>query len=373
MKQILALVLVFLTCSFTSSSTSTWHIEKVYYLKGTVGEREIALKMVCYDELPTRFVNYFFLDAKKDHSLIGKLKDNFWNFMPEQPEGRESGALKITESTNGDWNGTWDDGAGKSWPLTLKPIAPDSSRSDFSHLTLIKESDPYESYRLSNLHLNKMRTDKPIKGLLCDWYLEKESGISFFRFQSANNRLKTDSVNATLTALHLSLIQKHFSFIPKKTDTKVETSLLYITSELVSFRMLITSTFESDKTFQTTQLMTLDMKSGQPVKLEDLVWFDKTTPKAAPHDLFKLYKYQKNVLAPKVFHLLQELYPDKMKTASCEIDKVENWTLPVWNLTSKGIAFGFAKSEPCKVLDWAIIPYEKLAPFLEAKYHLKQP
>lgn len=376
MKYILVLLFTSFAFSFTQSGELLAHVEKTYYLKGKVGERDVAIKMLCYDELPTRYINYFFQDAKKDRLLIGNLKDNTWNFIPEVQKGKDEVkpevTLNLTENKNGVWKGSWTDSTGKTWDLVLNSIVPDLISSKFSYLPFVQELDPYESYRLSKINFAKSKTEKQTKDLLCDWYLEKESGISFFRLRSNNNKLKTDSINATLETINLSLVQKYFSSNSERTDTKVETVLHYLTNELVSFEILSTGTLKTYKTLKTRELLTFDIKSGQQVNLEDLIWFDKNTVKPPPEDLYKVYKYRKSVFAPKIFKLLQELYPDKMKTDSCNINKTDTWALPAWNLTSKGIAFSFNTPDDCDVLNWAVVPYERLEPFMEKRYHLKK-
>lgn len=374
MKRITALVLVFLAFSFTKSGELLAHVEKTYYLKGEVGERNIAIKMLCYDESPIRYIYYFFEDAKKDRFLAGKLKDKLWTFKPEVPQGKYNvkpeSALTIEETKNGVWKGTWTDSTGKVWDLVLRPIIADSISPKFSYLPFVIELDPYESYRLSTINFSKTRTEKLTPELWCDWYLEKESRISFFRLRSNNSRLKTDSINASLETINLSLIQKHFAFKPEKTDTKVETNLLYLTDELVSFKILSTITFSALKTSQERESFTFDIQSGQQINLEDIVWFDKANSRPPSDDLYKIYKYRKSIFAPKIFTLLQELYPDKMKSDSCGLNKVETWALLSWNLTKKGIVF--STFNHCNDLDWAVIPFEKLTPFMEKKYHLKR-
>lgn len=374
MRHILVLLLVFLAFSGTKSGELSAHVEKTYYLKGKVREREIAIKMLCYDEMPTRHINYFFQDDKMDRYLVGKLIDNTWSFIPEPEKERDDFGpgvkLKIADGKNGMWKGTWTDSSGKTVDLVLNPIPPDSVFSEFGYLSFVQELDPYERYRLSNMDLIKIRTEKLTKDLVSDWYLEKRSGISFFRVRSNNHTLTTDSMNVTLTTIHLSLIQKYFGYHPDKIVTKFETSLHYLTNELISFEVTATSTFKTYKPSKRREIFTFDIKSGMKANLEDLIWFDPAASKPPVDDLFKIYKYRKNIFATRIFGLLQELYPDKMKTDSCNINKPAAWALPSWSLTTQGIAFSLNTSDACHALSWAIIPYEQLKPFMEKRYQL---
>ena len=167
------------------------------------------------------------------------------------------------------------------------------------------------------------------------------------------------------------MIKEKFKYKPERIAIKNEATILYLTDELLSFQILSTTTFLSLKTVQTKQLITLDIKTGAEVNLEDLIWFDTKENKPQSTDLFKIYQYRKKFFAGKIFDLLNELFPSQMKTDNCGINKVDTWTLPVWSLTKTGVAFSFRASENCGIIDWAIIPYHKLEPFMEKQYHLK--
>lgn len=350
------------------------HVERTHFLKGKVGGREIGVKMLCYDELPTRLLYYFFQDEKRDKQLVGTLKDKVWNFTPEErspkPAFGPEGLISISESGEGRWTGKWVDSSGKAFNLVLEPILPDFINSAFSGLPIMTELDPYERYKLSNINLAKTKTEKLTGNLFIDWYSEKESHVRFFRLR-AGSRLKTDSINWALQALHLSLIRNYFKMTPPKADTRTETVIQYLTDELVSFNVAMKNPPGAGHAVNDQQVFTFDLRSGQQVELENLIWFDPTKEKPPLDDLYKVFKYRKNVFAPKLFGLLKQLYPDNIKSSDCGINKVESWILPVWNLTAKGLAFGFSKSD-CDVRRWAIVPYETLAPYLQTKYHFER-
>jgi len=101
------------------------------------------------------------------------------------------------------------------------------------------------------------------------------------------------------------------------------------------------------------------------------VWFGKKTDKKpSTSDVQKIYEYRKYVFAPKIFSMLKTLYPDKMKNTVCGLNKVDTWAVPAYAVTKKGLLVGFFPSGNCSILDWAIIPYKSLTPYLEKKYSL---
>jgi hypothetical protein len=164
MKHVLGVLLVFIGLSFTSSGKLFAHVETTYYLKGMVGARMLAVRMLCYDEMPTSYINYFFGDDKKDRLLVGNQQDQFWNFIPEETAAK--GNIKtelsfsIAPAKEGVWKGSWTDSTGKISDLVLTPIDADSISSPYNTFTFVKELEPYERYRLINIQFSKTRVEK---------------------------------------------------------------------------------------------------------------------------------------------------------------------------------------------------------------------
>ena len=151
----------------------------------------------------------------------------------------------------------------------------------------------------------------------------------------------------------------------------MDTQIFFLTDELVSFSITSKVRLTSSKNVEGRKLLTYDVKTGERVNLENLIWFDKTVaPLSDLRDIGEVYKYRKEVFGPQIFKMLTELYPDKMKTDNCDLNKVETWHLPAWVLTKKGITFTFFTVDECNTFDWANVPYEKLKPFLLPSYHV---
>ena len=347
------------------------HAEKIYYLHGKVKNRAIAVKMLCFDEMPTRQLFYYFQDEKKDHYLHGKLMAERWTFVPDTSEHSSNDIRIVLSISNKDkttWSGFWIDSAGRREALILEPIQPDSIRSSYASLPFFQELDPYEKYRLSDIRFTKTKSEKITKNLFVDWYVEQQSGIEFFRLLSNNAHANMDSVNTMLETIHLSLLQKKFGYAPDHKRATIETKILYVTDQLVSFQLFSNVTYTTNKTLQSRQLTTLNVPSGLQVDLEDILWFGDSADKPSEGDLYKIYKYRKRVFAPKIFAILQGLYPEKMASSDCGINNVENWSIVMWGLTKKGIAFGLGKTDTCNVESWAIVPYMKLKDFIDERY-----
>jgi hypothetical protein len=374
MKYILVFVLAYFAPSFMKSGELLAHISKIIYLQGKVGERTLVLKMMCYDESPIRDMTYFFENAKKDCFFKGKITGNAWRFYPESATGNEASENKeellIAESKNGLWKGYWQDSSGKKINVNLNPITS-IPVSKFNYFAQMNDLDSYDAYKISKINLAKGKTDKTLKTVSIDWFLEKESGISFFRLHSLNKKLKVDSLNVALETMHLAIIQNCLRLRPDIKKLNVSTEILCLTKDLISFKIISNSVSKAQNPSKSQKLVTLDIKSGKQIDLESLVWFGKKTDKKpSADDVQATYEYRKYVFASKIFSMLQRLYPDKMKNTACGLNKVDTWAVPAYALTKKGLLLGFFPSGNCSILDWAIIPYKSLTPYLEKKYSL---
>lgn len=374
MRYILVFVLAYFAPSFIKSGEVLAHISKIIYLQGKVGERTLVIKMLCYDESPIRDINYFFDDAKKDRFFKGRIMGNAWRFYTESVAANEASGNKeellITESKNGFWKGYWLDSTGKKINVNLNPIISIPT-SKFNYFSQINDLDSYDAYRISKINLTKGKTGKTLKNVSIDWFLEKESGISFFRLRSLNKKLKVDSLNLALETMHLALIHNYLRPRPDRKELKVSTEILCLTKDLISFKIISNSFFKAQNPSKSQQLVTLDIQSAKQIDLESLVWFGKKTDKKpSADDVQKTYEYRKYIFAPKIFSMLKTLFPDKMKNTACGLNKVDTWAVPAYAVTKKGLLLGFFPAGNCSILDWAIIPYKSLTPYLEKKYSL---
>lgn len=364
----LVFILAFFTTSFTKSGELLAHIDKYIFLEGKVGEKTLVVKIKCYDESPVRYMNYFFDNDKKDHYLEGNLIGNTWQFTTVDNQTAERN-LVIREEANGTWKGFWREGTNQKTNLILKPIVINPN-SKYYYYTQNKELDLYEAYKISILNLEKIKTEKIHNHFALDWYLEKESGISLFRLKSENDKINLDSINNTLEVLQLSYIQNYFHFNPNIENSNIHSEILYLNEELISFKLIFNTNFKTQNPLTNQQLFTLDLHNGQQIDLESLLWLDPNNIKPDKNDIWATYQYRKKLFAPKIFSILNERYPQQMQSSDCNLNKEETWAIPNFALTKHGLLFCFLQSPICNMMDWAIIPYDKLTPYLDKKYKL---
>lgn len=367
-SPILVFIITFFMSSFTKSGELLAHIDKILYLQGKIGERTLVLKIKCYDESTVRYMNYYFEGDKIDHYLEGNLIGNAWQFNSIDNQDQERN-LVIKEDQNGSWKGFWREGSNKKIDIILNPIIinPDSKYNSYSKN---RELDPYESYKISLIDLAKTKTEKVSKNFTLNWYLEKQSGITFFRLNNENKKTSCDSINNVLESLQLSFIHEYFRFNPNRESMSIQSEILYLNEELISFKIISNSTFKTQTPVKAQHFFCLNLQNGEQIDLESIVWFGEKNTKPDTNDVSQTYEYRKKVFAPKVFSILNELYPQQMQTSDCDLNKVNTWALPNFALTKQGIFFSFSHSAICNFMDWAIIPYEKLTAFLEKKYQL---
>lgn len=367
-SPILVFIIAFFVSSFTKSGELLAHVDKMLYLQGKIGDKSIVIKIKCYDESTVRYVNYYFEDDKMDHYLEGNLIGNAWQFNSIGNQNEEIN-LVIKEEKEGIWKGFWREGSNKKTNIILNPILinPDSKYNSYSKS---RELDTYDTYKISILDLAKVKTEKKSKNLALDWYSEKKSGISFFRLHNENKKTNCDSINNVLESLQLSFIHEYFRFNPNRESISIQTEILYLNEELISFKIISNSTFKTQNPLISQQFFCLNLQNGQQIDLESIVWFDEKNPKPAANEIMQTYEYRKKVFAPKIFSILNELYPQQMQSGNCDLNKVTTWALPNFAITKQGILFCFSHSTTCNFMDWAIIPYEKLTPYLEKKYKL---
>jgi hypothetical protein len=375
MRYILVFLWAFFAPSFLKSGELSAHISKTIYLQGKVGERNLVIKMLCYDESPDRDMTYFFDDAKKDCFFKGHIMNNVWRFHSESPTLNKATKTKeellITENKNGLWKGFWLDNKGKKINVSLNPISSIPT-SKFNYFSQTNDLDSFEAYKISKINLTKGKIEASLKSVSINWFLEKESGISFFRLRSLNKKIKVDSLNIALETMHLALIQNALRLRPDRKELNVTVEILYLTKDLISFKIISNSIFKAQNPSKLQQLVTLDIQSGKQINLESLVWFGKKTDtRPSANDVQETYEYRKYVFAAKIFSMLKTLYPDKMKNTVCGLNKVDTWAVPAYAVTKKGLLFGFFPSGNCSILDWALIPYPSLTPYLEKNYSLR--
>nr|WP_288834434.1 hypothetical protein [uncultured Flavobacterium sp.] len=361
-------IIVFFVPSFMKSGEVFAHIEKIFYLKGKINEKSVIVKIKCFDESPVRYMNYFFEDNKKDHYMEGNLFGDVWQF---NSLGEQNGirTFAIKEDSNGNWNGFWSEDTNKKTNIILKPLILNPDSRYISYIKS-KQLDPYDTYKISILNLEKSITEKHHELIALDWYTERESNIRFFRLVSENKQIKLDSINRKLEFIQLSMIQNYFQYNPNRQSLIIQPQIELLNESLISFKLFSNTTLKNQNPITTQQSYVFDIQNGNQITLENIIWFGDKNAILDDNDISQTYEYRKKVFAPKVFRILNELYPQQMKMNECNLNVESTWTIPSFVLTNRGIQFSFSTSVTCNMMEWAIIPYFIISCYLQDSYKL---
>ncbi len=368
-NKFILIFLFFFVPIITKSGEVFAHVDKMIYLQGKVGEKTLVLKIKCYYESPIRYLNYFFEDDKKDHYLEGSLLGNAWQFNAVNNPNEDIN-LVIREESDGNWKGFWRKGSKSKINLILTPIVI-STDSNFYSFIQKKELDLYDAAKISLLHFENTKTEKFDKNFELEWFTEKESNISLFRLRCNDSKIKLDSINNNFTFLQLSLIQNYFHYNPNGNNSNFQIEITTLNESLISFKIISNSILINGNTMKSQHFFNFDLKKGNSLVLEDIIWFDGQNSQPET-DMMANYGYRKEVFAPKVFSILNELYPQQMQNNDCNLNKETNWTIPDFCITKKGIQLCITNSANCNLMEWAIIPFEKLEPYLLKKYQINR-
>jgi len=361
MKRFLAFVLLLFNSSFLFA-----HIEQLFFLEGTLGNKPIAMRIHREEDL--YHGEYFFLSDKKNISFRGECnsKDCLLSvFVMNQETHKEESTevFRISENNDHTWSGTWRKGS-NTVNILLKPIDVSKFNHPYKDLPFIKSLDPYSYVRTSELKFSAVRTKK-INGITVEWLKETISGVEFIRLGKGLPTEVLNKVNTTLTGLHLAKSEGSFWCNPSTTnlkDYKFIFNISLLNKSILSLTALTTSNCFATTPETTTENITLDIKTGQQLSLEDIFYAgNKTIPAVNSAEWFD-YRYK--TFGAIIHKLLLNEYPDKMKasTGACSYNKDEAWQFPDWKLGEKGLLVKAFLPDylHCEKSEEFLIPYTKL-------------
>jgi hypothetical protein len=368
-------VLIFLlACSFFRCHA---HKEYFYFLQGTIGNRAVAMEIQQYDEV--WFAKLFYKDLKKDFFLKGgcdSLKCTFSTYRWDSVSGRQflQETFRLAEQPDHSWKGERTDQHNHAEAILLQPINRSSIPHLYGYQALVRGLDPYSFLRTADLRFIKSRTESFNRKYKIEWYREPISGIEFPRIAKGFTRAKRDSTNRALEGLHIREVENYFSCNAVGFEGKyvVKTTFTYVGADLISFIKDVSFGCQSARMSHDETNLTLSVKNGCVVTLEDIFWMGRGTPPSAESQPWHEYRY--NIFGAKIRSILAELYPAQMGTpkSACSYNDPEAWQFPSWHLTNEGLflgAFFPGINRSCDAPDWAIIPYDKLKEYTNPAFH----
>ena len=341
------------------------HIEKLFFLKGTLGDKPIGMRI----EMEDNFWHgeYFFADTKKNIVFKGECDSNTYNLsvyrlnkVLNKEEAVET--FYLTENSDHSWNGTWKS-AGKELKVELKPIEVSSVPHKFKDLGAVRQLDPYSYLRTSDLEFKEIKTKK-INGITVQWLREKVSGIAFIRIKKGLPEAELKKVNDLLTGVHLNTVEGSFwcgSALVEGSYT-FDHSISLLNKNVLSLNTVLASDCQGTGVESFSRNLTIDIEKGEEVSFEDLFF-------AGQGDIPKVnsgqwYNYRYETFGKLIHKMLLELYPEKLKSTEgdCSLNKDEAWQFPQWRLAPQGVYMKASLPDylQCKAREEFLIPYSKL-------------
>lgn len=304
------------------------------------------------------YVTYFYKKYKKDIILYGTRKGT--NKLILAPH--DSTEI-ITINKNGkSWGGTWSS-KGKSLPVALTPLNIASIQHPYAAspaIQKLKSENPYEYARTSEVKITQGKQET-IGSYKVQWYADTTSGVRIFKLLNGANPQVMAKVNTGLEANFWDNVTSSYNC--SEFEYKITISLL--ANNILSYHTFTSFYCGGANANHSDEGITIDLKTGNQLKLEDILSFGKDPE-----------------LGKKMIEVLSLLYPSQMvkpksENDYCDYTNERLWNIPGWWLTTKGLYVfchfpHFANS--CEGPEWAIIPYTTVTKYLSINcpIHLPQ-
>ena len=346
---------------------------------GMLGKMAIVVELDLRD--PEQVVGrYFYRKHHHDLALEGRLQDQRLSLV----EGRDRyddaprPELRLQRSPHG-WQGEWVGPQGKRLAVKLtQPTIEEPPAGAEPFWYRLYEESPYEFLRLKELPLQPGKR-QDFMGHELQWWTETVSGLAMFEVLSGYPQAQLDSINQQLRArLREEVIDYHACKLGAG-DTRTE-FLQTVKPRLLSADVVSLSIFTSydcggaHPDFGDAPL-TLDVHSGEPLGLEDLLWVGdgpafhyRETREHKPDEdsvSFEVFsKYRNQYFAPWLVSQWRQIVPDMLPEPAddleCNYADPNIWDFPSWYLSAEGIVFDpiFPRvARACEGPEWSVLPY----------------
>ncbi|UYY58678.1 hypothetical protein [Sphingomonas sp. S2-65] len=262
--------------------------------------------------------------------------------------------------------GTLTTSKGRTLPVSLRlatlPSRPPGAPADL---------DGYARLQLAGLTLAPGPMQR-IGTRTIRWYVEPQSHTRLFRLEDGYTAPARDKINAALAETQWRHVQQWFDCAAREGGTGVDTdeaSVPHLDERFLSYawQSAWSCSGAAHPDFGTSGF-TYDARTGDPLKLEDLLRFGDGPPPA--EDSSTWYSYRGDRFAPGLVALLTRYHPEEMTAPAenaeedeCNYADPEVWDFPAWYLTADGLFVGayFPRvNRACDAPDWAVIPWQAL-------------
>lgn len=327
--------------------------------EGTAGSAPIVLELG--DGSDAAVGRYFYRRTRFDSDLSGERHGDTFTLTSRLTEDK----LVLKQQGNS-LKGTLTTSKGRTLPVSLRPATPPPRPAGAP-----ADLDGYARMQLAGITFTP-GTLQRIGTRTIRWYVEPQSQIRLFRLEDGYTAPARNKINAALAATHWQHVQQWFDCPAREGGTGVDTdeaSVPHLDDRFVSYawQSAWSCSGAAHPDFGMSGF-TYDARTGDTLKLEDLLRFGDSPPPAENSKTW--YSYRGGRFAPGLIALLTRYHPGEMAVPGeaaeddeCNYADPDVWDFPAWYLTPDGLFVGayFPRvNRACDAPDWAVIPWKAL-------------
>lgn len=334
------------------------HVEKVYSLEGTIGNREVIMEIRNVEGYYTG--RYCFRDKKKAiyleveyDSITFTFKLLKSNLETKNQESFEQ--IVITEDSLNNWTGEQRTPDGKIHTVFLHPIKITQSEPHaINNEEIKKKLSPYNYSLLSDIKYESTSVQKFKKGIKIEWLTETGSQIKLFRIVKGLSDSQMVKINNYLEHFFINDIINGYSY--ENYETKINIS--YFTPSIISMVESVNSYTSNTRATTSVMYLTLDLKTLKKLNIEDLLWLGEgKTPRNESKEYFI---YRREVFGKKIKKYIHDSYSNETNKSGCSYSNEKIFQFPDYYLSKKGMVLmlnNYQLSDECKKQTWAVLRY----------------
>jgi hypothetical protein len=349
-------------------------------LTGKIGASPVIMQLNVVDD-STVEGSYFYVKYRKTIALNGKKNRQgiilTSSFASEQDKP-DAETIEL-ENAGPEYIGRWSLDK-KKLRVELNPIDIEKYRNPYDEMEFVKDlkkENPYQYALMSAFVFNK-DSSTVHAGYKIDWYKEKYTMVPMVQLRNDNNSAAITKINERLrmNSLQTCIDESFCGESAKDYSYSSTVQSLFIDGDVVSINTCINYYCGGAYPDAGCEGQTLSLKTGDPVHLADVLWFNKDM--AAPTVTADWNTYEDTVFTASIVKLFETLYPAEVKDVggSCEYYDPSVWRYVNWYFTGKGLYigpvyphYGLACSQP----EWSVIPYTDLKKYRNPKKQIKLP
>ncbi|GEL09985.1 hypothetical protein SAMN05192550_0996 [Flavobacterium glycines] len=347
------------------------------YLEGTIAKSKIYLSIYVYGsdaEVPNTNAVYFYQNSLKDINLEGTKRNDIFTLIVKHGDTIHEKFILKKVGTN--FEGTWNNAQGKSFPVKLSPIDFTNYKSTLTDVYYIDEK--FDLIKLKFLEFKKEKTTF-YKNKAIDWYSEKHCNVPFFRLGNNFTPNNKNKVNAVLEKIHIkNVIWQLDCSTDNNYNTgggiSFETDFTFLNNNLLGFKIFSDYYCGGAYPDTGTNGYLIDLNTGKNYEIDHIIAFDKSVTTEKESNFDSWVKYRQKYFAPKLYAIINNeqhfVKPKDTDEDSCDMTNLDIWWGDeTWIYTEKGIEFTPSFPHAMRACEETfLVPFEKLKKYKNPKF-----